>query len=102
MVLRVRLTGVHVGEIVGVAPTRRTVNVEQIHFYEGRDGQLATHHYIRDDLACSTSLACGPTHLRSQAPNRPVIPRQPARSSPPWFGSRQVDQWLPQRATGPQ
>src|ERR1043165_5835194 len=51
VVLRVRLTGVHVGEIVGVAPTRRRVNVEQIHFYEGRDGRLATHHYIRDDLA---------------------------------------------------
>ncbi|ALG07219.1 ester cyclase [Kibdelosporangium phytohabitans] len=51
VVLRVRLTGVHVGEIVGVAPTRRQVDVEQIHFYEGRDGRLATHHYIRDDLA---------------------------------------------------
>ncbi|CAM3321331.1 ester cyclase [Kibdelosporangium persicum] len=51
VVLRVRLTGVHVGEIVGVAPTRRHIDVEQVHFYEGRDGRLATHHYIRDDLA---------------------------------------------------
>ncbi|MFC0113662.1 ester cyclase [Kibdelosporangium aridum] len=56
VVLRVRLTGVHVGEIVGVAPTRRKVDVEQIHFYEGRDGRLATHHYIRDDLALLDQL----------------------------------------------
>ncbi|MBP2320086.1 putative ester cyclase [Kibdelosporangium banguiense] len=56
VVLRVRLTGVHIGEIVGVAPTRRQVNVEQIHFYEGRDGRLATHHYIRNDLALLDQL----------------------------------------------
>jgi predicted ester cyclase len=51
VVLRARLTGVHVGEIVGVAPTRCQIDVEQIHFYEGRDGMLTAHHYIRDDLA---------------------------------------------------
>jgi predicted ester cyclase len=56
VVLRVRLSGVHVGEMVGVAATRRQVNVEQIHFYEGRDGRLATHHYIRDDLALLDQL----------------------------------------------
>lgn len=56
VVLRVRLSGVHVGEIAGVAPTRRHVNVEQIHFYEGRDGRLATHHYIRDDLSLLDQL----------------------------------------------
>ena len=56
VVLRVRLSGVHVGEMVGVAPTRRQVDVEQIHFYEGRDGRLATHHYIRDDLTLLDQL----------------------------------------------
>ncbi|MEV4312662.1 ester cyclase [Actinocrispum sp. NPDC049592] len=60
VVLRVRLTGVHVGEIVGVAPTRRQVDVEQIHFYEGRDGRLAAHHFIRDDLALLGQLGIRP------------------------------------------
>nr|CTQ95775.1 hypothetical protein [Kibdelosporangium sp. MJ126-NF4] len=63
VVLRVRLTGVHIGEIVGVAPTRRQIDVEQIHFYEGRDGRLATHHYIRDDLALLGQLG-----VRSDTP----------------------------------
>jgi predicted ester cyclase len=66
VVLRVRLTGVHVGEMVGVAPTRRQVNVEQIHFYEGRDGRLATHHFIRDDLALLDQLG-----VRADPPRAP-------------------------------
>jgi predicted ester cyclase len=76
VVLRVRLTGVHVGEIVGVAPTRRQVNVEQIHFYEGRDGRLATHHYIRDDLALLDQLG-----VRADPPM--VTSPKPARDSRP-------------------
>jgi predicted ester cyclase len=60
VVLRARLTGVHVGEIVGVPPTKRPVDVEQIHFYEGRDGRLAAHHYIRDDLALLSQLGVWP------------------------------------------
>jgi len=60
VVLRVRLTGLHVGEMAGVAPTRRQVNVEQIHFYEGRDGRLAAHHYIRDDLSLLDQLGVRP------------------------------------------
>ncbi|TCO62477.1 ester cyclase [Actinocrispum wychmicini] len=74
VVLRVRLTGVHVGEIVGVAATRRQVTVEQIHFYEGRDGRLATHHYIRDDLALLDQLGV-------QADPKGV--RSPVRSTRP-------------------
>ncbi|MFC5099733.1 ester cyclase [Kibdelosporangium philippinense] len=73
--LRVRLTGVHVGEIVGVAPTRRKVDVEQIHFYEGRDGRLATHHYIRDDLALLDQLG-----VRSEVPATMYLrPGRPAK-----------------------
>jgi predicted ester cyclase len=76
VVLRVRLTGVHVGEIVGVAPTRRQVNVEQIHFYEGRDGRLATHHYIRDDLALLDQLGvrADPPAITNPKPARDARP----------------------------
>jgi predicted ester cyclase len=69
VVLRVRLTGVHVGEMVGVAPTRRQVNVEQIHFYEGRDGRLATHHFIRDDLALLDQLGVRADPPRTTKPS---------------------------------
>jgi predicted ester cyclase len=71
VVLRVRLTGVHVGEFAGVPPTRRQVNVEQIHFYEGRDGRLATHHHIRDDLALLDQLGvrADPTIVRAPIPD---------------------------------
>src|SRR3954463_6406002 len=48
-VVRLRFSGVHIGEYKGVNPTHCAVNVEQVHFYEGRDGRLATHYCVRDD-----------------------------------------------------
>jgi predicted ester cyclase len=49
-VVRLRFSGVHVDDYLGVAPTRCAVSVEQVHIYEGRDGRLVTHYCVRDDL----------------------------------------------------
>jgi predicted ester cyclase len=59
-VVRLRFTGVHVGEYLGVAPTRCSVSVEQVHIYEGRDGRLATHYSVRDDLELLGQLGVHP------------------------------------------
>ncbi|ONI79899.1 hypothetical protein ALI144C_24535 [Actinosynnema sp. ALI-1.44] len=59
-VVRLRFSGVHVGDYLGVAPTRCPVSVEQVHIYEGRDGRLATHHYVREDLELLDQLGVRP------------------------------------------
>lgn len=60
-----------------VTPTRRQVNVEQIQLLcEGRDGRLATHHYIRDDLALLDQLG-----VRAHPPK--IASSKPARDSGP-------------------
>ena len=59
-VVRLRFTGIHTGEYMGVNPTRRAVSVEQVHLYEGRDGRLATHYSVRDDLELLRQLGVQP------------------------------------------
>jgi predicted ester cyclase len=59
-VVRLRFSGVHVGDYLGVAPTGRSVSVEQVHIYEGRDGRLATHYCVRDDLELLHQLGVHP------------------------------------------
>jgi predicted ester cyclase len=59
-VVRLRFSGVHIGEYLGVAPTRCAVSVEQVHIYEGRDGRLATHYCVRDDLELLDQLGVRP------------------------------------------
>lgn len=59
-VVRLRFSGVHVGDYLGVPPTRRSVSVEQVHIYEGRDGRLATHYCVRDDLELLDQLGVRP------------------------------------------
>jgi predicted ester cyclase len=60
VVVRLKLTGVHTGEYLGVLPTRSAVEVEQVHIYEGRDGRLATHLCVRDDLQLLGQLGIHP------------------------------------------
>lgn len=60
IVVRLRFTGVHIGEYLGVAATRCAVSVEQVHIYEGRDGRLATHYSVRDDLELLDQLGVRP------------------------------------------
>jgi predicted ester cyclase len=69
VVLRARLSGVHIGEIAGVTPTQRVIDVEQIHFYEGRDGRLASHYYIRDELTLLGQLGVRAEPARAHIPN---------------------------------
>jgi predicted ester cyclase len=101
IVLRVRLTGMHVGEIAGVTPTRRRVNVEQIHFYEGRDGRLATHQCIRDDLALLAQLGIRPgADQHADAKSRPIAREHLTTTR---FTERRpaAIRWPSQRATVP-
>jgi predicted ester cyclase len=59
-IVRLRFSGVHIGEFMGVAPTRSAVSVEQVHIYEGRDGRLATHLCVRDDLELLAQIGVHP------------------------------------------
>lgn len=58
--LRVRFSGTHTGPFMDLAPTGRSICVEHAHFFRGRDGRLATHTGVRDDLAMLRQLGVIP------------------------------------------
>jgi|GEM_PF-839285 len=65
VVVRCKVSGTHrgVGQLpvnggllVGVAPTQKHFEVEQVHFYTVRDGKIFDHRGVRDDLAMMQQL----------------------------------------------
>jgi predicted ester cyclase len=48
------------GLLAGVAPTGRRVSVENMHFYHFRDGLIASHSAVRDDLGLMQQLGLLP------------------------------------------
>jgi len=48
------------GVLAGVEPTGRRVEVEQIHMFCVRDGQLTEHFAVRDDLGMGRQLGLLP------------------------------------------
>ncbi|WP_151771497.1 ester cyclase [Streptomyces abyssomicinicus] len=55
-VLRLRFTGKHTGDFLGIAPTQRQVDVEQTHIYRIEDGKVVEHWGFRQDLLMLTQL----------------------------------------------
>ena len=54
--VRVRFTGTHTGDFLGVAPTGRKVDVAHLHFYRIADGKAAEHWGARDELTLLRQL----------------------------------------------
>lgn len=56
VVMRVRMTGTHRGDLFGLAPTGKAVSVEQINIEHIRDGRIVEHWRITDELALMKQL----------------------------------------------
>jgi len=50
VVLRCTLTGTHMGPFMGIPPTGRRIEVNEIHIYRLADGKAVEHRAGRDDL----------------------------------------------------
>lgn len=56
VVMRVTMTGTHKGDFFGIAPTGRHVSVNQINIERIRDGHIAEHWRVTDELALLRQL----------------------------------------------
>jgi predicted ester cyclase len=60
VVARVTLTGTHEGELMGIAPTGRKIEVTEIHIYRLANGKAVEHRVGRDDLGAMRQLGVIP------------------------------------------
>jgi steroid delta-isomerase-like uncharacterized protein len=60
VVVRTRMTGTHRGDFFGVAPTGRRVSVNQINIERIRDGRIAEHWRVTDELTLMRQLGVVP------------------------------------------
>ncbi|MBV9280683.1 MAG: ester cyclase [Chloroflexi bacterium] len=58
--LRVTMRGTHQGEFLGMAPTRRTIEVQELQIEHLRDGQIVAHWHQIDDLRLQRQLGLLP------------------------------------------
>jgi steroid delta-isomerase-like uncharacterized protein len=58
--LRTTMRGTHRGEFFGVAPTGRTVAVQEIQIEHLRDGQIVAHWHLIDELGLRRQLGLPP------------------------------------------
>jgi predicted ester cyclase len=56
VVLRCKLTGTHEGEFMGIPPTGRQIEVNEIHIYRLEGGKAVEHRAGRDDLGAMRQL----------------------------------------------
>lgn len=56
VVLRCTLTGTHEGPFMGIPPTGRKIEVNEIHIYRLEDGKAVEHRVVRDDLGAMRQL----------------------------------------------
>ena len=56
VVMRVRMTGTHRGDLFGLAPTGRKISVDQINIERIRDGRIAEHWRVTDELGLMKQL----------------------------------------------
>lgn len=61
VVIRLRFSGRHTGELLGVPATGRTFSVLHIHVYRLVDGMIVEHWAVRDDLGMLQQLGVAPT-----------------------------------------
>ena len=61
--------GRHTGELMGISPTNREVAYPYVHIVRFRDGKMAEHWGVRDDMALMRQLGALPgPHARPPAP----------------------------------
>jgi steroid delta-isomerase-like uncharacterized protein len=60
VVARTTLNGTHEGPLWGIPPTGKRVSQEQIHIVRLRDGKVAEHRAVRDDLGMMQQLGVIP------------------------------------------
>ena len=60
VVAHVTLTGTHEGELMGIPPTGRKIEVNEIHIYRMQDGKAVEHRVDRDDLGTMRQLGVIP------------------------------------------
>ena len=60
VVARVTLTGTHEGEFMGMPPTGKKIEVNEIHIYRLEDGKAVEHRVGRDDLGALRQLGAIP------------------------------------------
>jgi predicted ester cyclase len=67
VVLHATHHGRHTGDLMGIAPTNREVAYPYVHIVRFRDGKIAEHWGVRDDMALMRQLGVLPA-------NRPPAP----------------------------
>jgi steroid delta-isomerase-like uncharacterized protein len=60
VVVRLRFSGRHTGELLGVPATGRTFSVTHVHVYRLVDGMIVEHWAVRDDLGMLQQLGVLP------------------------------------------
>jgi steroid delta-isomerase-like uncharacterized protein len=60
VVLRCTLTGTHLREFMGIPPTGRRTEVNEIHIYRLEDGKAVEHRVCRDDMGAMRQLGMIP------------------------------------------
>ena len=76
VVAHVTLTGTHEGELMGIPPTGRKIEVNEIHIYRMRGGKAVEHRVGRDDLGAMRQLGVIPD-------SAPGPPREAVRAEAP-------------------
>lgn len=61
VVCRMRWSGTHQGEFMGIAPTGKRFSVEHIHIFRITGGKLSEHWAVRDDLGMMRQLGVLPS-----------------------------------------
>lgn len=67
---RATLSGTHLGELLGVAPTGRRFRVQHMHMLRMRDGRSSEHRATRDDLGMLQQLGIIPPPAPALSPER--------------------------------
>lgn len=70
VVLRCTLTGTHRGEFMGIPPTGRRIEVNEIHIYRMREGKAVEHRVGRDDMGAMRQLGVIADAVPSPGPPR--------------------------------
>ena len=74
VVARVILTGTNDGPFMGMPPTGKKIEVNEIHIYRLKDGKAVEHRVGRDDLAAMHQLGVIPDSVPAPGPPREAAP----------------------------
>lgn len=70
VVARVTLTGTNEGAFMGLSPTGRSIEVNEIHIYRLRGGKVVEHRVGRDDMGAMRQLGVIPDSVPAPGPPR--------------------------------